>query len=40
MMLKELWLLLKSCDIFSVSAAVKVVVSKVLARLGSVKGIA
>jgi len=40
MMLKELWLLLKSCDIFSIFTAMKVVESKVLVSLGSVKAIA
>jgi len=39
MMLKELWLLLKSCDIFSVFTAMKVVEGKVLTSLGSAKAI-
>ena len=37
--LKEFWLLLRACDIFSIFATVSVVESRVLASLGSVSGV-
>ena len=37
--LKEFWLLLGACDIFSIFTTVSVIESRVLASLGSVSGV-